>query len=71
MTLNPAIEWLQDHFEQVVQRHAGDYRYAAGHPKWHGPSDIRPIIEFLSVMDAGPSMRVTIPDYDDPDRWPL
>jgi hypothetical protein len=25
----------------------------------------------LSVMDAGPPMRVIPGDYDDPGRWPL
>ena len=37
--------------------------------KWHGPAHVRPMIELLSVMDAGASMRVAPCDYDDPDRW--
>jgi hypothetical protein len=71
MTANPAIEWLDARFEHIAQRHAGDFRHAPGHRKWRGPSDVRPIIELLSVMDAGPSMRVIPPDYDDPEACPL
>jgi hypothetical protein len=71
MTANPAIDWLNAQFEQAIQRHAGDFRHAPGHRKWHGPTDVRPMIEFLSVMDAGPSMRVIPGDYDDPGRSPL
>ena len=71
MTTNPAIDWLQAQFEHVVQRHDGDFRRAPGHRKWHGPADVRPMIELLSVMDAGPSMRVIPRDCDDPGRWPL
>jgi hypothetical protein len=71
MTANPATDWLNTQFEQVIQRHAGDFRQAPGHRKWYGPSDVRPMIEFLSVMDAGPSMRVIPGDYDDPEAWPL
>ena len=71
MTTNPAIDWLQAHFEQIAQRHDGDFHRAPGHRKWRGPADVRPMIEALSVMDAGPSMRVTPRDYDDPGRWPL
>jgi hypothetical protein len=71
MTASPAPDWLDARFEQVAQRHAGDFRYAPGHRKWHGPSHVRPMIELLSVMDAGTSMRVIPADYDDPDRWPL
>ena len=72
MTTTPAIDWLNARFEEITQRYAGDFRYAPGHrKKWHGPEHVRPIIELLSVMDAGPSMRVIPRDYDDPDRWPL
>ena len=71
MTTNPAIDWLHAQFEHIAQRHDGDFRHAPAHRKWHGPSDVRPMIEFLSVMDAGPSMRVIPSDYDDPGRWPL
>jgi hypothetical protein len=71
MTANPALDWLQAQFEQIAQRHDGDFHSAPGHRKWHGPADVRPMIEFLSVMDAGPSMRVIPRDYDDPGRWPL
>jgi hypothetical protein len=71
MTTSPAIEWLDAQFEQIAHRRAGDFRHAPGHRKWHGPSDVRPMIELLSVMDAGPSMRVIPRDYDDPGRWLL
>ena len=72
MTTVHALDWLDARFEQVMDRHNGDFRYAAGHrKKWHGPEHVRPMIEFLSVMDAGASMRVTARDYDDPDWWPL
>jgi hypothetical protein len=69
MTASPVIEWLDDHFEQVAKRHAGDFGYAPGHRKWRGPSEVRPMIELLPVMDAGNWMRVTPGDYDDPGRW--
>jgi hypothetical protein len=72
MTTAPALDWLDARFEQIMDRHNGDFRYAAGHrKKWYGPEHVRPMIEFLSVMDAGASMRVTARDYDDPDWWPL
>jgi hypothetical protein len=71
MTANPAIDWLDAQFEQVARRHAGDFRHAPGHRKWRGPSDVRPMIELLSVMDAGQSMRIIPPDYDDPEACPL
>jgi hypothetical protein len=71
MTSNPATDWLDAQFEQVAQRHAADVGCAPAHRKWHGPDNVRPMIEFLSVMDAGPSMRVIPGDYDDPGRWPL
>ena len=67
MTSTPVIEWLQATFEQIAGRHAGGFRYAPASWKWHGPSEIRPMIEFLSVMDAGPAMRVFPRDYDDPE----
>jgi hypothetical protein len=72
MTTTPALDWLNARFDDITERYAGDFRYAAGHrKKWHGPEHVRPMIEFLSVMDAGPSMRVIRCDYDDPDRWLL
>jgi hypothetical protein len=72
MTTAPALDWLDTRFEQIMDRHNGDFRHAAGHrKKWHGPEHVRPMIEFLSVMDAGASMRVTVRDYDDPDWRPL
>jgi hypothetical protein len=72
MTANPVLDWLDARFEEIMERHAGDFRHAAGHRrKWHGPEHARPMIELLSVMDAGQSMRVIPCDYDDPDRWPL
>ena len=71
MTTTPALDWLDAQFEDVARRHDGDFRYAPGHRKWRGPDHVRPMIELLSVMDAGPSMRVIPRDYDDPDRWPL
>jgi hypothetical protein len=72
MTATPALDWLNTRFDQITQRYAGDFRHAAGHrQKWHGPEHVRPMVELLSVMDAGPPMRVIPADYDDPDRWPL
>ena len=71
-TTAPALEWLDARFEEIMDRFNGDFRYVAGHRnKWHGLEHVRPMIEFLSVMDAGPSMRVIRSDYEDPDRWPL
>ena len=66
MTTSPALDWLGARFEQITERHAGDFRYAPGHRKWRGPEHVRPMIELLSVMDAGASMRIIPGDYDDP-----
>jgi hypothetical protein len=72
MTSTPALDWLDTRFGEIMDRYKGDFRYAVGHRKrWHGPEHVRPMIEFLSVMDAGASMRVTACDYNDPDRLPL
>jgi hypothetical protein len=69
MTTSPALDWLDTQFQETMARYAGDFRHAAGHrKKWHGPAHVRPMIELLSVMDAGASMRVAPCDYDDPDR---
>ena len=69
MTASPALRWLDAHFEQVAERHAGDFRYAPGHRKWRGPEHVRPMIELLSVMDGGAPVRTTPSDYGDPQRW--
>ena len=69
MTAAPALEWLGTQFEHVIQRHVDDFRYAPGHRKWHGPEHVRPMIELLSVMDAGTPMRTVPADYHDPERW--
>lgn len=66
MTASPAVNWLDARFEQITERHAGDFRYAPAHRKWHGPDQVRPMIELLSVMDAGTCMRIIPGDYDDP-----
>jgi hypothetical protein len=66
MTANPATDWLDTKFHQHTQGRTGRYRYAPGHSKWRGPAEIRPMIEFLSVLDGGQPMRVTARDYDDP-----
>jgi hypothetical protein len=72
MTVNPALDWLDARFEEITERYASDFRHAAGHRnKWHGPEHVRPMIELLSVMDAGRSMRVIPPDYDAPEACPL
>jgi hypothetical protein len=68
MITNPATDWLDAQFEQLTEGHAGRYRYAPGHQKWRGPAEIRPMIELLSVMDAGQPMRIIPRDYDDPAR---
>jgi len=34
-----------------------------------GPSVIRPMIQLISLMDAGAPMRVRQADYNDPGRW--
>ena len=68
MTANPAIDWLDAQFHRHTHGRTSRYRYAPGHPKWHGPDQIRPMIELLSVMDAGRPMRIIPRDYDDPGR---
>ena len=68
----PALDWLDARFEEIMLRYEGDFADAAGHRKrWHGPEHVRPMIELLSVMDAGAPMRVIPRDYDDPGRWLL
>jgi hypothetical protein len=68
--VNPAVTCLQAKFEQIISRHGKVLRagFAPGGPWWRGPSDIRPMIEFLSVMDAGQPMRVSVHDYADPEQ---
>jgi hypothetical protein len=68
--VNPAFMCLQADFEQIISCHgkALGTGFAPGGPGWRGPSEIRPMIELLSVMDAGQSMRVTRSDYADPER---
>jgi hypothetical protein len=64
--MTAAIQYLEAHFEQAVKRHAGGFRYAPAYRQWRGPSEVRPMIEFLSVMDAGKPMRIVPSDYADP-----
>jgi hypothetical protein len=68
--VNPAVTCLQAEFEQIISHHGNALGagYAPGGRWWHGPSEIRPMIELLSVMDAGQPMRVTRSDYADPER---
>jgi hypothetical protein len=68
--VNPAITCLEAEFEQIISRH-GKALGAGFTPSgrwWHGPSSIRPMIELLSVMDAGQPMRIISTDYADPER---
>ena len=69
MTSNPATtDWLMSHYEymnRVRQRVTRYYRPG----EWTGPRTIRPIVQLLSVMDAGQPMTVTSADYADPQRW--
>ena len=70
MNTAPALQWLDARYEEIMDRYHGDFQYAAGHRKrWRGPEHVRPMVEFLSVMDAGPGMRVAASDYHDPERW--
>jgi hypothetical protein len=66
-----AIQWLEAHYAQAIERYAGAFRYAPAYWQWRGPSEIRPMIEFLSVMDAGKPMRIIPSDYTDPERMCL
>jgi hypothetical protein len=66
--MTTAIQYLGAHFEQVTKRHADGFRYTPAYRQWPGPSDIRPMIEFLWVMDAGKPMRIIPSDYTDPER---
>jgi hypothetical protein len=67
MTANPATDWLDAQFEQIVKRYRGRFRRAPGYRQWTGPAEIQPMIELKSVTDAGSPMRVFRYDYDDPD----
>lgn len=69
--MNPAVTCLEDRFEEIVSRHGKTLGagFAPGGRWWHGSSSIRPMIELLSVMDAGQPMRVIPQDYADPERW--
>jgi len=69
--VNPAVTCLQAEFEQIISRHGKALRtgLAPGGRWWRGPSEIRPMIELLSVMHAGQAMRVSRCDYADPERW--
>ena len=53
-------------FEQIAGRHAGDFVTRPVTASGAARTMIRPMIEFLSVMDAGNRMRVIPHDYDDP-----
>jgi hypothetical protein len=68
--VNPAVTCLEAEFEKIISRHgkALGAGFAPGGPGWHGSSSIRPMIELLSVMDAGQPMRVSLHDYADPER---
>ena len=69
MTNTPAADCLQARFDQVIETHRRGFGFVRHDPQWHGPSAVRPMIEFLSVMDAGEPMSVTPADYHDPERW--
>jgi hypothetical protein len=68
--MTAAIEYLEAHFEQTVSRHgrALSAGFTPGGRWWHGSESIRPMIELLSVMDAGQPMRIIPGDYTDPER---
>jgi hypothetical protein len=71
--VNPAVTCLEAEFERAVSRHgkALSAGFAPGGRWWRGSSSIRPMIELLSVMDAGQPMRIIPSDYEDPERWCL
>jgi hypothetical protein len=68
--VNLVIECLEAKFERIVSRHGNalDAGYTPSARWWRGPWTIRPMIEFVSVMDAGQPMRVIPSDYADPER---
>ena len=67
MTTSPALEWLDADFEQVLQRYAGDFRYAPvtgnGTARSCPADDRAPVASWT----PGQPMRVIPGDYDDPD----
>jgi hypothetical protein len=71
--VNPAAEWLRARFEQLIKyreiARGNGLRYEITFGRWHGPSAVRPMIEFRSVMETGESMTVKPVDYKDPERW--
>jgi hypothetical protein len=64
----PAIDWLNAHFEDGLQRYQRKLRHGALDRQWHGPAAVKPMIQLRSELDRCPSMRVTQADYHDPDR---
>jgi hypothetical protein len=70
MTTSPATEWLEADFDKTMKRFRRDFGGTApSSPKWRGPSFLRPMIQFRSLLDGGKSMRVSPADYADPERW--
>ncbi len=65
--MNAAIKCLEAKFEWNISRHGNAIRAGfVPDGRWHGPSALRPMIELLSVMDAGQPMRIIPSDYDHP-----
>jgi hypothetical protein len=68
--MNPAVKCLEAKFERIIRRQKKAVRagFVPSGPWWPGPWSIRPMIELLSVMDAGQPMRVIPSDYADSER---
>ncbi len=60
-----AVEWLEARFDQIAEN------LFFGEPgDWPGASPVRPMFEFLPVIDDGwTAMEVTSADYLDSGRW--
>ena len=69
MTSTPAIDWLNEGFDEAFSCYKQWSRARTLDETWHGPSAIRPIIQLRTVLDGGKSMTVTRADYADPHRW--
>jgi hypothetical protein len=68
--VNPAVTCLEAEFEQIIscRGKALSAGFALGGRWWRGSSSIRPLIELLSVMDAGQPMRIIPSDCVDRER---
>ena len=69
MTSPATLHWLNTDFEQGLKRYQRKLRLGDRDRQWHGPSEVRPMIQLLPPPGRSEPMRITHADYHDPDRW--